>query len=234
MLQEASSTCLRDMAAARGMCHSIPRDGNVGAMAVLAGEANHQVITPLYGHSFKGDIPKLITSRTQRAVGCFYACQVSWFAAELDTEEERHAKVLLRAGAASWRVCTVHWQYEFTKKDKVGLEMLQFFYLMLRDHVRIITGVFHHGHRYVDPVMAFWHGKGYCESWTMACAGLFDEIVVVLINYNDGDPPAQLKRKQELDGIDQTYFGVPGNDCDSHAPLLFFVEAADAKRRRRL
>ena len=94
MLQEASSTSLRDMAAARGMCHSIPRDGNVGAMAVLAGEANHQVITPLYGHSFKGDIPKLITSRTQRTVGCFYACQVSWFAAELDTEEERHAELL--------------------------------------------------------------------------------------------------------------------------------------------
>ena len=105
--------------------------------------------------------------------------------------------------------------------------MLQFFYLMLRDHVRIITGVFHHGHRYVDPVMAFLHGKGYCESWTMACAGLFDEIVVVLINYNDGDPPAQLKRNQVLDGIDQTYFGVPGNDCDSHAPLLFDVEAEE-------
>ena len=38
-----------------------------------------------------------------------------------------------------------------------------------------------------DPVMAFLHDKGCCESWTMACAGLFDEIVVVLINYNDGD-----------------------------------------------
>ena len=116
MLQVASSTSLSHIAATRAMCHSIPRDGNVGAMAVLAGEANHQVITPLYGHSFKGDIPKLITSRTQRTVGCFYACQVSWFAAELDTEEERHAEVLLRAGAASWRVCTVHWHNEKVKK----------------------------------------------------------------------------------------------------------------------
>ena len=233
MLQVASSTSLSHIAATRAMCHSIPRGGNVGAMAVVAGATGHKIITPLYGHAFNGEIPNTNSPYTY-ALGWFFARQVSWSAAELDTQEERHFQPLLRAGAASWRVCTVHWQYEFTKKDKVGLEMLQFFYLMLRDHVRTITGDFYHGHRYVDPVMAFWHGKGYCESWTMACAGLFDEIVVVLINYNDGDPPAQLKRNQVLDGIDQTYFGVPGNDRDSHAPLMFFVEAADAKRRRRL
>ena len=123
MWQEASSTSLPDMVAARGMCHSIPRDGNVGAMADLAGEAHHQVITPLYGHSFKGELPNL-TSRTQRVVGWFYACQVSWFAAELDTEEERHAELLLRAGAASWRVCTVHWHNPYAKQDKFGLARL--------------------------------------------------------------------------------------------------------------
>ena len=77
--------------------------------------------------------------------------------------------------------------------------------------------------------------KGYCETFTVECAGQNGrEIVVVLINYNGGDPPAELLRKRALDDSDQTYFGVPGNDRDSHAPLMFFVEAEDAKRRRRL
>ena len=46
---------------------------------------------------------KKTNSPTQRGVGKFYACQVSWSAAEFGTEEERHAETLLRAGAASWR-----------------------------------------------------------------------------------------------------------------------------------
>ena len=66
--------------------------------------------------------------------------------------------------------------------------------------------------------------KGYCETFTVECAGQNGrEIVVVLINYNGGDPPAELLRKRALDDSDQTYFGAPGTDRESHAPLIFVV-----------
>ena len=131
MLQEASSTSLSNIAATRAMCHSIPRDGNVGAMAVVAGATGHKIITPLYGHAFNGEIPNKLSPKMY-GLGWFFACQVSWSAAELDTQEERHSQPLLRAGAASWRVCTVHWHNEKVKKgiDTIGLAMLLFFYLM--------------------------------------------------------------------------------------------------------
>ena len=224
LLQEAQSTRLQDWCDYSGLVQSV-----VGECSVLAGASGTKHVKPLYGDLYRQSVPNTFSEHMPE-VAWFHAVEARWY---------NGTEILTRAGARAWRLCTVHWHYDFVKggRNSVGLAMLQLMYLMVRDKVRIVAGDFNQGFRYVTAVMEALMAKGLFLSYSKVHAsddhaGSGMEITAILINYSGSDVPCQVFRKESFQGLDNDDLGIKSTDTSCHIPLVFIVGRSDANPHR--
>ena len=219
LLQEASSTLMPSMCDDRAVLCSVCPDGDGGNLAVLLGASGTKRVRNLFGPEFAGRIPNTM-SPNKVIIGWFHAVECTW---EHLVENKRHCAT--RAGQTAWRVCTVHFNNLFVKRgaDSVGLAFIQFFYLMLKHRVRIISGDMNQGYRYVNAALTVLRKHSLCQHFEVLHAGppgCGAEIVFVVVHY---EAATTYVLQKTCGGDDKEYFGIPETDNDTHTPLVAIV-----------
>ena len=149
---------------------------------------------------------------------------------------------LLRGGQFMWRIASVHLNNDHAKKQQAGRQTLcDYFCLMLRDHVDVITGDWNQAHNYIGE--AFSHAAklherktGENPQWILTPPD--GEIRTIILNWPFSSQPSLtgpqqyqkllIKPVNKWGAFDAADFGLRASDSDSHSPHLYLLRKADS------
>ena len=132
-----------------------------------------------------------------------------------------------------WRVCSDHINNEHAKKKEgIRQTLADFFSLMIRDRVDVVTGDFNQAHHFIGEVLenlARLHP--FPISW--ALPGPTEEIRTIMFNWpviEDNSLETEPVQKEmwvrevtTFDRFDVEDVGLRATDTDSHCPSLFII-----------
>ena len=144
---------------------------------------------------------------------------------------------LNRGGQFMWRVCTVHMDCRHAhKKEGLRASLTDFFMLMMRDRVDVVTGDFNQSHGVLGEILTetvkmFESAHGQKVHWRIP--GQETEIRSIMFNWPvhtdceflgpEEQLEMQIKDTKKFDEYDAVDFGLKYTDADSHNPSLFII-----------
>ena len=132
-----------------------------------------------------------------------------------------------------WRVCSIHINNDWAKKKEgIRQTLADFFSLMIRDKVDVVTGDFNQAHHHIGEVLMNLRKKSKIPFyWSQP--GATEEIRTIMFNWpvhqdvNFRESPVQqemwVREVTRFDAFDVTDFGLGENDHDTHCPSLFII-----------